>query len=194
MTAHRKRPPRTALLLVDFVHALVAEGGAQLSASALKAARNTARLKDQARRAGISVIYANDHFGNWRSDFPSLVQACREQGGCAAELVNLLEPGPADFSILKPRHSAFFGTPLEFLLDELGVRSLILTGMEADVCVMYTAHDAYMRKFGLRVPRNCVAARSSSRMSAALTFMKQNLKADTRPVVARAQGHRGRHT
>lgn len=184
MATRRVRPAATALLLVDFIHALVADSGPHLPGSALKAARNTALLKKRARRARMPVIYANDHFGNWKSDFPSLVRACRQRGGCASELVALLEPGPEDFSVLKPRHSAFYGTPLEFLLDELGASRLILAGIEADICVMYTAQDAYMRKFHLWVPRNCVASRSGRRLAAALEFMGKNLKADTRSAAA----------
>ena len=87
--------------------------------------------------------------------------------------------------MLKPRHSAFYGTPLEFLLSELGTRLLVIAGLETDQCVLCTAQDAYMRKFKLWVPRNCVASRSSARLSAALGFMKANLKADHRPFSGR---------
>jgi nicotinamidase-related amidase len=173
--------PGTALLLVDFLHLLLRDGGAHLVRTALEAAQSTALLKEQARRRGIPVIYANDNFGNWRADFPSLVAACLQTRGSACELARILQPAPEDFSILKPRHSAFYGTPLEFLLDELRVRRLVLAGIEADVCVMYTAHDAYMRKYALWVPRNCVAARSGARLEGALALMRSNLKAQTRP-------------
>lgn len=175
--------PGTALLLVDFIHALIGESGPQLAQNALKAARNAALLKRKALGAGMPVIYANDNFGNWRADFPSLVEACRQRSGRASELVALLEPAPRDFSILKPRHSAFYGTPLEFLLDELRVTRLILTGIEADICVMYTAQDAYMRRYRLWIPRNCTASRSAARLGSALGLMKTNLKADIRPFV-----------
>ena len=175
------REQRTALLLIDFVHILVADGGSQLPGAAVAAAQNAASLKEGAKKHGIPIIYANDNFGNWRSDFPSLVEACMRRRGCAGRLAELLRPEPDDFTLLKPRHSAFFGTPLEFLLDELAVKRLILAGLETDVCVMYTAQDAHMRKFGLWVPRNCTASRSKARQAAALAFMRQNLKADTRP-------------
>jgi nicotinamidase-related amidase len=183
MASRRDRHPGAALLLVDFIHILIGDSGPQLARNALRAARNSARLRQKAYRARIPVIYANDNFGDWRSDFPSLVEACRQRHGCAGELARLLEPGPRDYSILKPRHSAFYGTPLEFLLDELRVSRLILAGIEADICVMYTAHDAYMRRYRLWVPRNCTAARSPGRLRAALDFMKSGNKAEVRPFV-----------
>ena len=182
MASRRKARASTVVVLVDFIHALVGESGPAFARDALKAARNTAVLKQKALNAGIPVVYANDHFGDWRSDFPSLVEACRRQQGCAGKLVELLAPGPGDFSILKPRHSAFYGTPLEFLLDELEATRLVLAGLETDICVMYTAQDAYMRRYQLWVPRNCTASRSSSRATAAIGFIQTNLKADIRPV------------
>ena len=175
------RKSRTALLLVDFLNLLVAASGPRLAKEALRAARHTAVLKAAARAARIPVIYANDHFGNWHSNFPALVEACGRRRGSAAELARLLMPDDADIPVLKPRHSAFYGTPLEFLLEEAGVSRLIVAGMETDVCVMYTAQDAYMRRFELWVPRNCVASRSARRHAAALDFIRSNLKADIRP-------------
>ena len=178
MSSSRTRTS-TALLLIDFVNPLLADGGSRFIGCALRAAHETAELKRKARRARLPVIYANDHFGHWQADFPALLEQCRRKG-CPGKLVSLIEPGPSDYRVLKPRHSAFYGTPLEFLLEELCVTRLILTGIEADICVMYTAHDAYMRKFRLWVPQNCVASRAAPRLAAALKCMKSNLKADTR--------------
>lgn len=174
----QRRGSETALLLVDFLNLLVGEAGRYLPSAAMKAAAHAAFLKSKLKRC--PVIYANDHFGDWRSDFPALIKACKVRPGCASKLVQILEPKPGDYSILKPRHSAFYGTPLEFLLQELNIRRLVIVGMETDVCVLYTAHDAYMRKFQLWIPRDCVASRSPSRHTAALEFMTANLKADTK--------------
>ena len=93
----------------------------------------------------------------------------------------MLAPGPGDRSILKPRHSAFFGTPLEFLLDELSVDRLLLTGLAADSCIMFTAHYAYLRKFALRIPGDCVASERDSYRRAALAYLARMLKADVAP-------------
>lgn len=175
-----KKPAGIALVLIDFIN-LLPGGTSSLGARAVHAARNTASLKNRARAARIPVIYANDHFGDWRSDFPSLVRKCESASRHTRHLAEILCPGKDDYSVLKPMHSAFYGTPLEFLLDELAVRRLILTGLEADICVLFTGQDAHMRRFALWIPADCVASRSERRRSSALEFMRQNLKASTQP-------------
>jgi nicotinamidase-related amidase len=173
----------TALLLIDFINLLPGKH-TPLGARAVRAALNAAVLKKKAKNSGMPVIYANDHFGDWRSDFPSLVQSCQARPGHPRKLARILCPNHDDYTVLKPMHSAFYGTPLEFLLDELSVRRLILAGVETDICILATAQDAYMRKFPLWIPSNCVASRSARRMNAALSLLNHNLKASTRPVHA----------
>ena len=95
------------------------------------------RAKALLKSAGVPVIYANDHFGGWTRDFSELVRQC-EAGTAGSEVARLLQPEPDDYSVLKPRHSVFYGTPLEFLRDELGIRRLVLTGIAADTCVLFT--------------------------------------------------------
>jgi nicotinamidase-related amidase len=129
----------------------------------------------------VPCIYANDNFGKWRSDFPRLVEECRDRGGPAREIADLLAPTPDDYSILKPRHSAFYGTPLEFLLDELEIETLVLAGLSTDMCVSATAQDAYVRQFKLWVPADCVAADSAEHERQALDHMARTMKADVRP-------------
>jgi nicotinamidase-related amidase len=96
-------------------------------------------------------------------------------------MAHLLTPRPGDRSVLKPRHSAFFGTPLEFLLDQMGIDTLVLTGLVADSCIMFTAHDAYLRKYAMWIPRDCVAARRADYTQASLEHMARVLKAETAP-------------
>lgn len=175
------QPPRRALLLVDFINPFDFENGERLARRAVPAARHAAALKARAGAAGLPCIYANDNFGHWRSEFSRLVEECRKRGGEAREIADLLAPDARDFSILKPRHSAFYGTPLEFLLEELGVESLILAGLATDMCVSATAQDAYVRKFGLWVPADCAAADSEEHERQALDHMRRTMKADIRP-------------
>jgi nicotinamidase-related amidase len=171
------RKASAALVIVDFFNPLDFEGGTALAQPALRAARRTAFLKARLRRAGVPAIYANDNFGHWESEFSALVLQCQKLPGAPGEIARLLTPDAGDRSVLKPRHSAFFGTPLEFLLDELHVRRLILTGLTADNCITFTASDAYVRKFELWIPADCVAAIKPEFKQAALRHMKRVLKA-----------------
>jgi nicotinamidase-related amidase len=173
--------PAEAVLCVDFMNLFDFAGARALAPRAERAARNTARLKARAAARGIPCIFINDNFGDWTRSFDRLVLACIDRGGASGRIAAVLQPAPGDISILKPRHSAFYGTPLEFLLEELQVASLIITGVAADNCVFATAQDAYVRKFRVRVPGDCVAAESAAIERAALSHMARTLKADVRP-------------
>ncbi|WP_431101197.1 cysteine hydrolase family protein [Roseateles noduli] len=127
--------------------------------------------------AGACVIYANDNFGQWRSDVPTLLRACRRSGGAAAQLARLLPPTKADLMVLKPRHSGFYATPLDLLLEQLGTKEVVVTGLATDYCVKCTAMDAYVRGYRVAVPSDCTAAESDERKRAALAWMKEALKA-----------------
>jgi nicotinamidase-related amidase len=176
-----KKRRKTALLLVDFINLFDFPDADKLARRAVRAAQHTARFRAQARKAGMPCIYTNDNFGNWHSEFSALTHECLGRGGASGAIAALLHPTPEDLSVLKPRHSAFYGTPLEFLLDELGVSSLVITGIAADNCVFATAQDAYVRKFKVWVPSDCVAADTASHEREALGHMERTLKADTRP-------------
>jgi nicotinamidase-related amidase len=124
------------------------------------------------------------NFGRWESDFAGVVASCRRRGGASAAMADRLAPNADDRSVLKPRHSAFFGTPLEFLLDELGIEALVLAGLAADSCIMFTAHDAYLRKYDLWIPGDCVASERDLYRRQALAHMERVLKARVTPAVA----------
>jgi nicotinamidase-related amidase len=172
---------RTALLMIDFINLFDFDDAAALAPRAIRAARATARLKARARAAGVRCIYANDNFGNWTSEFTALARKCLKRPGPAATIARLLEPQERDLSVLKPRHSAFYGTPLGFLLDDLRVTHLVITGIAADQCVFATAQDAYVRQYRVWVPADCVAASSPGYEKSALAQMARTLKARTTP-------------
>jgi nicotinamidase-related amidase len=177
----RAKRKRTALLLIDFMNPLDFDGARALAPRALRAASCTAKLKKRMRAQRAPVIYANDNFGRWEADFNAVVGDCERRGGASATLANVLAPSADDRSVLKPRHSAFFGTPLDFLLDELEVGRLVLTGLAADSCVMFTAHDAYLRQYELWIPSDCVASEKDAWRRDALAYMARVLKARTEP-------------
>ncbi|HEX6038409.1 isochorismatase family cysteine hydrolase [Longimicrobium sp.] len=170
-----------ALLLIDMINDLEFPGGENVAGPATAAAERIAALKEQARARGIPVIYANDNFGKWRSDFREVVKHCLEDGVRGQRLAELLQPGRDDYFVLKPKHSAFFETTLATLLEYLGARHLILTGITADICVLFTASDAYMREYTVHVPSDCVAGLEEVDTRQALRYMQRVLHADTTP-------------
>jgi nicotinamidase-related amidase len=139
---------------------------------AVAAAGRTRRLVARARAARVPVIYANDNFGRWQSHFNGVVDACRAGNRFSRTLALALAPQPRDYSVLKPRHSAFFETPLHFLLDRLRVRSLVITGIATDSCILATAIAASMRKYSISVPSDCVAAQTAARQRDALAAIR----------------------
>lgn len=172
---------RVALLLIDVINDLEFPGGDQLLQFALPMARQIAALKQRTRRERVPVIYVNDNFGRWRSDFSAQVNHCLNDGVRGQRLVEVLRPETDDYFVLKPKHSGFFSTALETLLKYLGVDEVIITGIAANICVLFTANDAYMRDLRLAVPSDCVASNSSEENAHALEQMRAVLKADTRP-------------
>jgi nicotinamidase-related amidase len=173
-------PSKAALLLIDFVNTLDFGDGGRLARRAVPAARTTQALKQQAHSERIPTIYVNDNFGDWSGNFEAILDRCRKSKN-GNELAALLQPSAEDLSILKPRHSAFYGTPLEFLLDELQVDSLILTGLQAHICILFTAHDAYLRRYRLWIPGDCVASSEARDERSALEHMAKVAHADVTP-------------
>jgi len=174
------KPSSTVLLLVDFVNPLDFPGAADLVPSAVEAAVQTARLRRRLSREGVRVIYANDNYGLWTSDFKALWQRCSKRPGPAGQIAKRIAPTAKDLVLLKPRHSAFYATPLDLLLEQLRCRRLIVTGIAADSCVFFSAMDAYLRGYSLCIPPDCVAAESAEARDKALEQMARVLKADVR--------------
>jgi nicotinamidase-related amidase len=120
-------------------------------------AERIAALKARARALGIPAIYVNDNFGRWRSDLGTLLAHHLAMDHPGRAMAEALHPDEHDYFVLKPKHSGFFSTTLDTLLAYLGARTLILTGVAGNICVFFTANDAYMRDFGLVVPSDCLA-------------------------------------
>ncbi len=180
---HGNAPDKSdvALLLIDVINDLDFPEGDQLLRHALPMARQIAALKRRAREEGVPVIYVNDNFGRWRSDFNAQVEHCLQDGVRGRPVVELLRPDEDDYFVLKPKHSGFFSTTLDTLLEYLGARAVVLAGMAAKICVLFTANDAYMRDLHLAVPSDCVASNTEEENRYALDQMRKVLKADTRP-------------
>ena len=191
----------SALLLIDVINDLDFGGSEALVAEAEPMAIRLAALKRRARAAGVPCIYINDNFGQWRSDFRRTVAHCTAKGSPGRRVSRRLRPTRDDYFVLKPKHSGFFDTTLDTLLEALRVRRVILTGIAGNICVLFTANDAYMRDLRLFAPSDCIVSNTPEENAYALqqiaSVLKGNLARSTRltfrspGVESRAQRPRG---
>jgi nicotinamidase-related amidase len=190
-----------ALLVIDLINPMEFDGGDALFGPAMRAAGRIVELGRRARSAGVPVVYVNDNFDCWHLGFRELVDYIRERDPRGRLLADLLAPDPAtDHFVLKPLHSAFFQTGLEVLLQRLDAGTLILTGAATEICVLFTANDAYMRGHRVIVPADCVASEQDRDRVDALRLMQRVLDADVRvsgeldlDSLARGARHAGPH-
>ena len=169
------------LLVIDMITCWDFPDADKLLPQAARIAPAIAALKARCRRAGVPVVYANDNRGQWRSDFRQVVSQSMVAGGQGARITSQLAPDEDDYFVLKPKHSAFFGTPLDLLLQHLKAHRLILTGVSSDQCVLSTATDARMRDYEVLVPADCVASQTAARNKGAIGHFTEVLGVPTTP-------------
>ena len=168
----------TALLLIDVINDLAFDGSEALVEQAESMAATLARLKRRATAAGAPAIYINDNFGQWRSDFRRTVAHCTARSSPGHRVSRRLRPTARDYFVLKPKHSGFFDTTLDTLLETLRIRRLILTGIAGNICVLFTANDAYMREYKIFAPSDCIVSNTALENDHALRQIETVLKAN----------------
>jgi nicotinamidase-related amidase len=171
----------TALLLIDVLNDLAFPGSEALVAQAEPMAARLAAFTRRARAAGVPTVYVNDNFGQWRSDFRKTVAHCTARTSKGRRVSLRLRPTRDDFFVLKPKHSGFYDTTLATLLDDLKIRRVIVTGIAGNICVLFTANDAYMRGLKIVAPRDCCVSNTAADNEAALRQIELVLKGDTTP-------------
>ena len=166
----------TALLVIDMLNAYEHEDADQLADSVAGAVPTVARLIERAREENVRVIYVNDNYGDWNSSAEELAE--RALNGRHPELVEPLLPVGDSFFVIKARHSVFYATPLEYLLETEDLGRVVMTGQATEQCILYSALDAYVRHFRVTVPRDAVAHIHEHLAEAALEMMETNMRAE----------------
>ena len=182
--AQQQLPPaagHTALIIIDMINALDFDGGDRLKDSAEATIAPILALRDAADAAGVPVIYVNDNDGQWHSDRDKLIEETLSRASLGQALTEALRPRDTDYFIIKPQFSGFYATNLPVLLPQLGASRLVLTGVAADICVLFTAADAHMRQYDLWVPSDGVAGDHDARTRWALEIMANSMQAEIRP-------------
>ncbi|WP_026574315.1 cysteine hydrolase family protein [Bacillus sp. UNC438CL73TsuS30] len=168
-----------ALIIIDMINNFDFSHGPILAKKALQIAHPIKKLKKNFNEKGLPVIFINDHYNLWRAEYTKIIELCRNH--YSQPVFEILLPEEHDYFLIKPKHSAFYGTALNTLLHQLKVNTLILTGIAGNICVLFTANDAYMREFQLYVPDNCIASADDQDNQYALTMMQNVLKANIQP-------------
>jgi nicotinamidase-related amidase len=166
---------RPALIIIDMINNFDFSHGPILAKKASRIAGPIKKLKDQFNQNKLPVIFINDHYNLWQADLHKIIDLCRNEYSQA--IFEVLFPEEHDLFLIKPKHSAFYGTALNTLLHQLKVNTLIITGIAGNICVLFTANDAYMREYQLYIPKDCIASADDNDNLYALTMMENVLKA-----------------
>ena len=176
MAEHPARGDRTALLVIDMLNTYEHEDADRLVDSVRPAVPKIRKLIDRARAEDACIMWVNDNFGDWNSSSEKLAQAALR--GRYPDLVEPVLPSEDDMFVLKTRHSVFFSTPLEYLLESMGVGRIVLTGQVTEQCILYSAVDGYVGHFEVAVARDGVAHIHEHLARAAMEMMEHNMHAE----------------
>lgn len=158
-------PSGSALLIIDVINDFAFPGGDQLAEQMGSVVHAIEALRARYDAMQRPVIYVNDNFGRWRSNFDEVIAWCGREGAAGAKIAARLKPRGSDYFVLKPAQSGFYQTALSTLLEHLEASHLALAGITGDQCVLTTALDAHIRNYPLmrwpRLPRRASSARST---------------------------------
>jgi nicotinamidase-related amidase len=167
---------QAVLLLIDVLNDLSFPDNQHLVRRSVALAKSIAKLKKRCKKLGIPTIYVNDNRGRWRSDISAVLRHCVGTECPGREMTKLLVP---EYIVLKPKHSPFYASPLQTILDSIGARNAIVAGVTTNACVLIAAGDLHVRDFRLFVPADCVAALTDREHRRSLDVMKNSFGANT---------------
>jgi nicotinamidase-related amidase len=173
---------QSALLIIDMINDFNFEHGPILAEKARNIVPNILEWKEQFQKHKAPIIYINDHYNLWQANMDKIIATCMNKQ--SREIIEHIRPREDDYFLIKPHYSAFYDTPLHTLLQSLHINHLIITGIAGNICVLFTANDAYMRKYDISVPSNCIASNSDEDNTYALRMMEHVLHADITPTTA----------
>ena len=161
---------KPAILVVDMLNDFVYGALACDRGKAIIPA--TQRLLDAAREAGIPVIFCNDAHIKGIDRELKLWGDHAIAGTEGAKVIPELNAGEGDYIVPKRRYSGFFQTDLDILLKELGVKSVIMTGLHTHMCVRHTSADAYCLGYDVVVAREATDAFTEEDYNIGLAYLK----------------------
>jgi nicotinamidase-related amidase len=172
-------PAETALLIIDMQRDFLEPGGfGEMLGNDVSQLRRTIepnkKLLSAWRKAGLQVMHTRE---GHRPDLTDLPPAKKVRGRSATcigdagpmgrilvrgeaghDIIAELYPLPTEPVIDKPGKGAFFATDLHAILQNRGIKKLIVTGVTTEVCVNTTVREANDRGYDCLVPDDCVGS------------------------------------
>ncbi|MBO0678189.1 cysteine hydrolase [Mycolicibacterium sp. S2-37] len=168
---------KTAVLIIDMMNTYDHPDAEKLAPNVAEIVDPIARLvADAHRRDDVELVYINDNYGDFSAEFSDIVQSALQ--GERPDLVKPIVPQDGCRLMTKVRHSAFYATPLAYLLTQLEPDRVVLTGQVTEQCILYTALDAYVRHFPVVIPQDAVAHIDAELGQAAVRMMADNMSAE----------------
>lgn len=166
----KPNPTRAALILIDMENGFVEPEGGHCIRFAKSTVPACVRAVETAREKGIPVFFVKRIYRADGSDveltrYAGWVagnRACgpASTGPNSAQAPEGLRPLPGDYTIIKPRWSAFFQTELDLILRRLGIRTVILAGTTTPNCVRTTCYDAIALEYNAVVLTDCCSSQT----------------------------------
>src|SRR2546425_4836490 len=150
-------PKATALILVDMQNDFVKPGGALVVEQAKGTTSAIQRLLALARRSGIVVFYTQDTHDPGDPEFPIWGPHVL-RGSWGWQIVDELAPQAGERVIQKLRYDGFFGTSLDDELRMKDMKTVIVCGTVANICVLHTAGSAALRGYKVILPVDAISA------------------------------------
>ena len=170
----------TATLVIDVLNPYDHEDAEALAEQAAERIEPLKELIAGARDAGAELVYVNDNYEDFTATSKDIGEAA--MAGRHPELVEPLLPPKGALFVQKVRHSAFYQSALGHLLEVHEIETVVLAGQVTEQCILYTALDAYLRGFTLRVAKDAVVPIDPELGDAALRMMERNMRAHLAPV------------
>ena len=160
-----------AVLVVDMLNDFVT--GALKCDRGLKIVPKTAELLNGCCEKGIPVIFCNDAHLKGIDHELKLWGDHAIAGTKGAEVIPELEPNKKDYVVPKRRYSGFFHTDLDLLLKELGVDTVIMTGLHTHMCVRHTSADAYQLGYNVVVAKDATDSFTQEDYDYGIKYLKE---------------------
>ena len=165
--------PTIATIVIDMLNPYDHEDAEALAEQAKARIEPLKGLIEASREGDAELVYVNDNYGDFTATSKDLGEAAAN--GRHPELVEPILPPKGSLFVQKVRHSAFYSSSLDYLLRDRGIDTVILAGQVTEQCILYSALDAYVRHFDVRIPADAVVPIDEQLGDAALRMIERNM-------------------